>query len=117
MGYPYFRCREQVVRLMMKRYKEPLEVCLRQKAEFGIRFKIFKEPFALTRLENGKWLNYKLKWYLSFSKDAKYGQKFREIYRERLLSLMELQEGDQGSYMVTAFYYGGIRHAFAIVKD
>jgi hypothetical protein len=22
MGYPYFRCREQVVRLMMKRYKE-----------------------------------------------------------------------------------------------
>ena len=58
-----------------------------------------------------------MKRHLAFSKDAKHNQKQEEMYWERLLSLMELNEGDQGSYMVTAFYYGGIRHAFAIVKD
>jgi hypothetical protein len=30
---------------------------------------------------------------------------------------MELNEGKQGSYIVTAFTFTGIRHAFSIVKD
>jgi hypothetical protein len=54
---------------------------------------------------------------LSTEKNRKYGLEQQKTYQERLKSLMELNEGEQGSYMVTAFTFTGIRHAFAIVKD
>ena len=58
-----------------------------------------------------------LKWHLTTEKNSKYGLEQEKKYQERLESLMELNEGEQGSYMVTAFTFTGIRHAFAIVKD
>jgi hypothetical protein len=68
MGYPYFRCREQVVRLMMMRYSKSKEICEKRKGNQGVRASIFSRPFALTQLENGRWLNYSLQMWVSTAK-------------------------------------------------
>ena len=53
----------------------------------GIRAAIFTEPFAITQLENGRWLNYSLKLFVSAGK-VKRNNECQRKYREKLESLM-----------------------------
>ena len=57
MGYPYFRCREQVIRLIQVRSKRSQEKAMRGKRANGVSMKNFQSTFALSKFGD-QWVNY-----------------------------------------------------------
>ena len=57
MGYPYFRCREQVIRLIQVRSKRSQWKAMLGKKASGVSMKTLQTTFALSKFGD-QWVNY-----------------------------------------------------------
>lgn len=119
LGYPYFRCREQVVRLMRKRGYSNEVRALQNKANAGIRLTIFEDTFALHQRDDGLWENFRLhlRWEIKedYSGDINWQGQFM---RDKLIELFKegkYADSEIDRFILTGTQLNGKSHAHAVV--
>lgn len=122
LGYPYFRCREQVVRLMKRRGYSTEARALQNKANAGVRMTIFEDTFALYQREDGTWDNFRLhlRWEIKEKLSGEISCKEDAIKRDRLIELISKgviykEAKNIRRFILTGTKLDGYSHAFAIV--
>lgn len=61
LGFPYFRFREQIISLMARRQYGTRQNAAQKKRRLGVRMNVFLDTFAVTKIRDDLWRNYRFK--------------------------------------------------------
>ena len=120
LGFPYFRYREQVIRLMAKRRYGTEVIAARKKHHLGVRMNVFLDTFALTKIDDNLWRNYRFKklMTLEFDKHRYNPCDEKNLDRlDRLLTKGEIKEGSLGRFVLLVYFMDHVKHAYALCVD
>jgi hypothetical protein len=121
LGFPYFRFKEQVIRLMVRQHYRTTINAAKCKREQGVRMSIFCEPFAVTKLAEDRWVDYRVKKILEVNFGKPPSNKWEQEKLTRLDTFLTQGKIDAGfttgRYVMLVMFRDFMKHAYAITVD
>ena len=91
-----------------------------KKRRLGVRMNIFLETFAVTKISDERWKNYRFKKLMGveFDKAVHSENEQRNLERlDRLLQYGEISEKSMGRFVLLIYYLDNVKHAYALCVD
>lgn len=97
-----------------------MEIAAYKKHHLGVRMNIFLETFAVTKIADDKWRNYRFKKILQIEFDKATNKEYERENLQRLVRLLEkgeIREGSSGRFILLVYYTDHCKHAYALCVD